>query len=258
MGLVVVAALAAGGGASEAASNSSPRAIEASFLEGLAALERGENDAAIRIFRDILASRPDLPRVRLELARAYFQARQWARSRREFFAVLSGDVPKNVKTRIIQFLRAIDARRGFDWDLSVSFYTSPQSARDYDSDTVLIDFLGVPLPFRIERDNDGAYGVRAQGSGEYRFALPGLSGDGATVSGFGGADFDIFEGNGGSADDYLIGAEMGLHGAWPSTTATGSLAASTRTKLLYPYILFLATVFSKVIESQNKNRESTI
>jgi hypothetical protein len=55
LALFAVAALAAGRGASEAASYSSPHAIEASFLEGLAALERGENDAAIRIFRDILA-----------------------------------------------------------------------------------------------------------------------------------------------------------------------------------------------------------
>jgi len=199
--LVALVTLIAADGASGAADYSSPQAIEAAFQEGLQALEGGESDRAIRIFRGILAARPDLPRVRLELARAYFQARQWERSRREFFAVLSGNVPTNVKTRIIAYLRAIDARRGFDWDLSVGFTTSPQSARDYDSNIVLIDFLGIPLPFRIERDKSGTYGIQVQGAAEYRIALPSLGGDSVQSSGFGRAEVDIFEGDGGGADD---------------------------------------------------------
>lgn len=226
--LVALVTLIAADGASGAADYSSPQAIEAAFQEGLQALEGGESDRAIRIFRGILAARPDLPRVRLELARAYFQARQWERSRREFFAVLSGNVPTNVKTRIIAYLRAIDARRGFDWDLSVGFTTSPQSARDYDSNIVLIDFLGIPLPFRIERDKSGTYGIQVQGAAEYRIALPGLGGDSVQSSGFGRAEVDIFEGDGGGADDYLFGIEAGLRGAWARLTASSSLAASKR------------------------------
>jgi hypothetical protein len=226
--LFALVTLVAAEDVSAASDYSSPQAIEAAFQDGLQALKSGDNDRAIRIFRGILAARPDLPRVRLELARAYFQARQWERSRREFFAVLSGDVPRNVKMRIVAYLRAIDARRGFDWDLSVGFSTSPQSARDYDSNTVLIDVLGIPLPFRIERDKSGAYGVQIEGAAEYRMALPGLSGDSVQASGFGRVEVDLFEGNGGGADDYLFGIEAGLRGAWPSLTTAGSLAASKR------------------------------
>jgi len=205
----------------------SPQAIEETFKAGLESLESGDPETAIRIFRGILAHNSNLPRVRLELARAYFHAREWERSRREFFAVLSGDIPDTVRSRIIQFLRAIDARRGFDWNLSVALATSAQASRDYDTDTVMLDVLGVPLPFTVERDNDGTYGVQVRGSAEFRHNI---SGHGATaqVTGFGELQADIFEGNGGSADDRAIGANAGLRAIWPRTTASGSVSLSLR------------------------------
>ncbi|HSF94872.1 MAG TPA: porin family protein [Thermohalobaculum sp.] len=191
-------------------------------------MEAGDASEAIQIFRRILARQPDLPRVRLELARAYFHARQWEHSRREFLAVLSGGVPDTVKLRIIQFLRAIDARRGFDWNLEAGFSTSPQSARHYDSDVVMIDFLGIPVPFEIDRNDDGDYGIKVRGAAEYRVEVPGLGGERVKILAFGSAFFSVFEGNGSGADDYLGGAEAGLRGAWPRVTATGAVAASMR------------------------------
>ena len=229
--LLVLLALAAAPVAhqpAQAAAYDSPKQIEADFLAGLRALQAGDSGSAIRIFRAILAERPELPRVRLELARAYFVAREWERSRREFFAVLSSGVPETVKANVLRFLRAIDARRGFDWNLSVAFSSSPQARRNFDTDKVLVDVLGTPLPFTIEREEDGDYGVSATGSAEYRVEIPGLSGEGVRVTAVGDGFFDVFEGEGGGADDYLVGAGLGLRGAWPQTTAFGSGFVSTR------------------------------
>lgn len=214
--------------AAQAATYTSPEAIDVDFKRGLGALAAGDAGSAIRIFRRILAERPALPRVRLELARAYFLAKEWEQSRREFFAVLSGDIPEPVKASIITFLRSIDARRGFDWNLAVSFDGSPMSLRRYDTDEVQINFFGTPLPFEIERDDSGAYGIAATGSAEYRLEIPGLSSDGTRVVGFGQGVFNIFEGNGSGADDYLAGGAIGVRAVWPQTTLFGAAAVSTR------------------------------
>ena len=226
--LACLAVPIAGQNAAMATTYTSPKAIEVDFMRGLRALAVGNNASAIRIFRSILAEHPKLHRVRLELARAYFNAREWERSRREFFAVLSGDIPDPVKARIITFLRAIDARRGFDWNLAVSFAGSPLALRSYDTNKVQINFFGIPLPFEIERDNSGSYGVAATGSAEYRIDIPGLSGNGLRFVGFGQGFFNIFEGNGSGADDYLVGSTMGVRAVWSHTTLVGAAAASTR------------------------------
>lgn len=229
-GLLVALAVASvliADGPARAAAYESPQRVEADFQDGLRALAAGDAEAAIRLFRAILAERPDLPRVRLELARAYFLAREWERSRREFFAVLSGDVPANVKANVLRFLQAIDARRGFDWDFSIGFAISPEAGRDYDTDTVLVDVFGIPLPFTIERQDDGAYGVRARGSAEYRVEIPG-AGDGLRLTAFGEGFFDVFEGEGAGADDYLVGGRAGLRAAWAQTTLFGSPRVSMR------------------------------
>jgi len=207
---------------------SSPQAIEETFQRGLQALAGGDPGTAIRLFRAILAEDADLPRVRLELARAYFNAREWEKSRGEFFAVLSGDIPKTVKENIIKFLQAIDARRGFDWNLSIGLSASPQAQRKYDSNTIDINFLGVPLPAKVQRDRDGDYGVQIDGSAEYRYALEGLSGPDVRVTALAQAFADVFEGNGNAADDYQLGGGLGLRGAWAQTTATATAVVSGR------------------------------
>ena len=225
---VLLIAVSLGPGPARGDVYTSPQTIEAGFRQGLAALSAGDAARAIRLFRAILAEHPGLPRVRLELARAYFVAREWDRSRREFFAVLSGGVPATVKRNILRFLREIDARRGFDWDLSVAFSTAPQARRDYDTDIVEIEAFGIPLPFEIERETDGSHGVRASGDAEYRVEIPGARRGGVRLTAFGGAFFDIFEGEGSGADDYVIGGGAGLRAAWPQTTVFGGPRVSMR------------------------------
>ncbi|URF47743.1 surface lipoprotein assembly modifier [Dinoroseobacter shibae] len=182
-------------------------AIEARFLRGLALLNGGQAAAAIPLFLDILAGDPTLVRVRLELARAYFAAEQWSRAREEFFAVLSTDLPEPARLRVLGFIRAIDARRGFDWDLSIGLVTLGERRR-YDSDTVDLEIAGTVLPFTLERDTDTEPGLRVTGAARWR---QGLTRVGATeLVGFAGVDLDALEGPGARYDDITIGARTGV------------------------------------------------
>ena len=67
-------------------------------------------DKAIAAFRRILIDRPELVRVRLELARAFFLNGQDGLARRHFEALLAGGVPPPV-ANIRQFLAIMQARK---------------------------------------------------------------------------------------------------------------------------------------------------
>ena len=68
-------------------------------------------DVSIAAFQAILAANPELTRVRLELARAFFLKGQDGLARRHFERVLAGDVPAPVVANVNRFLAEIRARR---------------------------------------------------------------------------------------------------------------------------------------------------
>ena len=76
--LVVTVLAALGPGASLARpAPLSQQQIEAQFLTALTALNSGRPEEAIPPLLSLLGQDPSLVRVRLELARAYFEAEQW-------------------------------------------------------------------------------------------------------------------------------------------------------------------------------------
>ena len=96
--------------------------IAALFQTGMTALaEAGEADSddarqdlydkAIDAFRAILVNRPNLVRVRLELARTFFLKGQDGLARRHFEAVLAGGVPPPVAANIQRFLAIMQSRK---------------------------------------------------------------------------------------------------------------------------------------------------
>jgi hypothetical protein len=195
--------------------------IEAQFQEGLQALEAGDTETAIRRFTGILARNPRLHRVRLELARAYFVAEDWADARREFFAVLSADVPEAVKQTIIGFLQLIDLRRGWSWDLDAGLRSGPESGRSYSSDTVILDVGGQELPFTVDRPSGPDVGAFVSGGVEFRERLlaldDGLLG-GAALSGIARLDgaADVYDDQ--DFNELLYGGGLALQLAWRQTT----------------------------------------
>lgn len=201
----------------EVAAPAAAIAIERRFQEGLAALAAGDPATAIRRFTAILAGDPGLHRVRLELARAYFVAEDWTDSRREFFAVLSADVPDPVKVNIIRFLRLIDERRGWSWDLDAGLRGGPDDGRRYSSDTVRLNIGGVPLPFAIDRPKGPDWGAFVLAGLERHERLVDLAG-GATLSGIARIDglANLYEGS--DFDELILGGSMAAQVSWPRTT----------------------------------------
>ena len=193
--------------------------IEQRFKEGLAALEAGDTETAIRRFTSILAGDPRLHRVRLELARAFFVAEDWADARREFFAVLSADVPRAVKDNIIVFLRLIDLRRGWSWTLDAGVRGGPESGRNYKSDTVMLNFFGQKLPFEVDRPDTPDYGGFINGGLEYRRPLLELESlGGPSLSGIARVDGETNVYDDSDFNELIYGGSVAAQLSWPRTS----------------------------------------
>lgn len=200
--------------------------IESLFLSGLSDLENGRPQSAIEKFSTILATNPNLIRVRLELARAFFMARQWTRARNEFFTVLSGDLPDPVRARVLGFIREIDARRGFDWDLSIGF-TQVGNNRRYDTDSITLNFFGLDLPFTLNRDTSTEIGLRATGAANFRQPLN-ISLPNVQMVAFASVDFDLTEAPTSQHDDYIFVGRLGLRALSQYTTSSFGPVLATR------------------------------
>lgn len=210
------------GGAEKVSASPVPKSVvetEIAFDYAMAALEAGRPEAAIPVLQSILADDPKLIRVRLELARAYFMAEQWARSREEFFRVLSGDLPDPVRKTVLAFIRQIDARRGFEWDLSVGL-TTAGNTRSYDSEVINLDVGGLVLPFSYNRPVERVPAVKANGRINFRRGLGGMSGANANTIGFASLGFDLLEAEGRQYDDLQLDGRLGLRLLTQNTTAS--------------------------------------
>ena len=96
---------------------------EMDFLYGMIAMQREDWPSAIARFRAILIRHPDLPRPRLELARAFFYAGDDKLARHHFELVLASNPPEAVVKNVQGFLDAIRTRRRWD----AHFRTRPLS-----------------------------------------------------------------------------------------------------------------------------------
>ena len=93
--------------------NAGMAALGAAHAPGLTEADRAALlDRAIAAFHALLVVQPDLPRVRLELARAFFLKGEDALARNHFRRVLAGNPPAPVAVNINRFLAQIRARRG--------------------------------------------------------------------------------------------------------------------------------------------------
>ena len=126
--------------------------IERLFLLGRIEMRLGMPGRAAERFESVLARRPDLTRVRLELARAYFLSGHDDKARYHFNASLADELPSSVEAAVEGFLRGIDARKRWSASLSVSML--PETRRP-DREEVLIG----GVPFRLSEDARASSGV---------------------------------------------------------------------------------------------------
>lgn len=94
-------------------------------------MNTGDTKLAIAKFQKMLAVDPGLHRVRLELAAAYFQTKQYKEARRELEIVKQSKPPQDVQKNIDRLLAAIDEStkkvfwnvrfsQGLQWDSNIS------------------------------------------------------------------------------------------------------------------------------------------
>ena len=155
------------------------------FLIGLAAIgaaqgpdvpeERREAllDEAIAALRIMLVDRPDLVRVRLELARAFFFKGKDALAREHFERVLAGDLPPPVVANVRDILRQIRARKR--WRIYFGAALAPDSNIGAASEERIfhIPVLGTRLPFRRQQEEltTSGVGLSLWTGGEYQHPL---------------------------------------------------------------------------------------
>ena len=149
------------------------------FLIGLAAIELSQQpgvadaareallDEAIAAFRFMLINRPELVRVRLELARAFFLKGEDNLSREQFERVLAGNPPDPVVANVQSFLAQIRARRR--WTLHGGFALAPDTNIGATSEERIIYISGLPFERDAEELSTSGVGLSAWLSGEYQY-----------------------------------------------------------------------------------------
>lgn len=114
------------------------------FLVGVAALELGQTEPAIEALQAIVIARPDLPRPRLELARAYFVAGQDRNARRQFERVRATETDPALIANIDAFLAQIEARRRWRFRGSLAFVPDSNANAATSAREVTVPAFGGP------------------------------------------------------------------------------------------------------------------
>ena len=183
------------------------------FLYGLAATGASQQpgvgeekrqahlDEAIASFRAMLVDRPQLVRVRLELARAFFLKGEDSLARRHFEQVLAGEPPEAVATNVRLFLLQIRARRR--WDMHLGAAISPDSNIGSGSDARTIQIYGLPFVRDAEELTTSGVGLSVWGGGEYQHPL------GERVRLRAGADMSRREHEGSAFDEFFASTHVG-------------------------------------------------
>ena len=125
------------------------------FLLGRIAVSLGEPEEAIDKFEEILGRRPNLTRVHLELAAAYYAAGIDDKAKFHFRSSLAQNLPLSVESVVDEYLRRINARKR--WSASFSFSLLPESNPSRRTEQRVISVGG--LPFHLNNDSRPSSGV---------------------------------------------------------------------------------------------------
>jgi len=148
-----------------AALAAAPNNPEARFLSGILALARKDYDHAIRAFRAILIDHPEAVRVRLELARAYFLAEDYANADRQFRFARAGKLPQAVNANIDDYLYAI--RQAKDWSYSLSISMAPDTNLNAGTSAREVSLFGLPFELSEDARKRSGVGLAAEASAEF-------------------------------------------------------------------------------------------
>ena len=158
-----------------------PDQTDVRFLLGLAAVRGSQArglpdeqreallDAAIESFRSILIRRPDLVRVRLELALAFYFKQEDNLAREHFERALVGKPPEALVENVTRLLKVIRARRR--WNAWFGFSIAPDTNINAASDAEIIYINGLPFRRGAGIRASTGIGIVGWGGGEYQYPL---------------------------------------------------------------------------------------
>ena len=130
------------------------------FLHGTIAMARRDWQGAIARFRAMLARNPDLPRVRLDLALAYFQAGENGNAAYHFRLSLGNrDLPALVRARALAMLDRI--RRRKTWSVTGSLALAPDTNINAATSARTVNLLGLPARLSEDARQTSGVGLRA-------------------------------------------------------------------------------------------------
>lgn len=129
--------------------------IEAAFQLAGIFMQEGRFREASLLFLSILNQNPNLPRVRLELARAYFLNRDYEDAQLQFELVKGSGLPPEVQEKVDEFLTQI--RRRKDWNIDFSMALVPDSNLNQASggEEECIALGGMLLCRPLQKEQDG-------------------------------------------------------------------------------------------------------
>ncbi len=195
-------------------------AVARLFMLGRIEMRLGLPRKAAERFEAILARRPDLTRVRLELASAYFAAKRGDKARHHLEAALADRLPASVEAAVRGFLDRIDSRGRWSWSFSAALAPESNPAHRTARRTVRIG----GVPWRLDADSRAKSGAGVQVSGGVSFS-PVIGDDMRGVLSASGSA-KLFRRS--AWNDVSVTADIGL--ALPSdrSSLSGGLRASRR------------------------------
>jgi len=209
-----------------------PQETEVQFLLGTAASRLSQSsgveeeqqsallDEAIAAYRSILIRRPDLVRVRLDLALAFFFKQQDGLAREHFERVLVGELPPPVVANVNRFLNVMRARRR--WSGYFGFSVAPDTNINAASNAAIIYINGLPFVRSQQGRASSDIGLVGWGGGEYQYPLTNrwrLRG---------GLNFNRREYKGSQFDQMFIGTYVGPRWLITRTTEMSLLATANQ------------------------------
>ena len=129
--------------------------IERLYLLGRIEVQLGKPEIAIKRFEAILERRPDLTKIRLQLAAAYYASGLDKKAKFHFRSSLAENLPLSVETIVEDFLRQIDARKPWSASISASLLPEAKPKQISGEKEVLVN----TLPFQLEEDKRPSSGT---------------------------------------------------------------------------------------------------
>lgn len=143
----------------------SPKDTQARFLKGMIAAARGNHQLAIRQFRSILIDEPNATRVRLELARSFYLARDYGNAVRQFQFALAGKPPPAVIANINGYMASIRDSKNLSYNFAIAI--APDSNLNTGSSAREVSLFGLPFDLSESARQRSGIGLSVEAGAEW-------------------------------------------------------------------------------------------